>query len=245
MEEYNRVKKIQRYSCIVACLNRFSAQNIEIILLSIHLVIIILCLMNIFIIPWNILNKSLFTLRIVILVFLAISIICVCFNLICRKTQKLKFKLYFIALYASFVSVILIILDFLFILISLIIVNLKIKAYTIKKYDYKSILAIDIFCLLILIPIFFLWYAEILNVFAKINAKDTLKDYIDNKIKFYISQNAKIVNIELNRQSNNFNYSEEINGKNFDSEDVISNKIEMNEKENGKRNVISSQNNLN
>ena len=201
--------------------------------------------MNILIIPWNILNKSLFTLRIVILVFLAISIICVSFNLICRKTKKLKFKLYFIALYASFVSVILIILDFLFILISLIIVNLKIKAYTIKKYDYKSILAIDIFCLLILIPIFFLWYAEILNVFAKINTKDTLKDYIDNKIKFYISQNAKIVNIELNRQSNNFNYSDEINGKNFDSEDAISNKIEMNEKANGKRNVISSQNNLN
>lgn len=231
MEEYKRVKKIQRYSCIISSLNRFSAQNIEIILLSIHLIEIILCLMNIFIIPWSILNRPLLSLRIVIIIFLAISIISVSFNLICRKTNKLKLKIYFIALYASLLSIFLILLNFLFILISLIIVNLKIKAYTIKRYDYKSILAIDIFSLAILIPILFLWYAEILNAFAKIDANETLKDYIDNKIKFYMSQNAKIVNIELN-------------GKNLEYGDVISNKIELSEKENGKK-IVSSQNKLN
>lgn len=243
MEEYNRVKKIQRYSCMVAYLNRFSAQNIEIILISVHLVIIILCLMNIFIIPWDILSKSLLTLRIVILVFLVISIIGVGFNLICRKIKKLKFKIYFIALYASFICVVLIILDFILILISLIIVNIKLKAYTAKKYDYNSILVIDIFCLIILIPIFFLWYAEILNVIGKIDANENLKDYIDNKIKFYLSQNAKIVNIELHGQSNDNYYSEDMKGRNLESEDVISNKMEMNEKENG-RNIASSENKL-
>ena len=244
MEEFKRVKRIQRYSSLVSCLNRFSAQNIEIILLVIHLVIIILCLMNIFIIPWDILNKSILSLRIVIIVFLAISIICISFNLICRKTKKLKLKFYFIAIYASLLSVFLIVLDFFFIFISLIIVNLKIKSYTTKKYDYKSILVIYLFCLLILIPIFFLWYAEILNVYAKIDANETLKDYIDNKIKFYISQNAKIVNIELNGQSNKNYYIDEMQGKNLESEDVISNKIEMNEKENGKR-IATSQNKIN
>ena len=84
-----------------------------------------------------------------------------------------------------------------------------------------------------------MWYAEILNVIGKIDANENLKDYIDNKIKFFLSQNAKIVNIELHGQSKDNYFSEEMKGKNLESEDAISNKIEMNEKENG-RNIAGS-----
>ena len=64
-----------------------------------------------------------------------------------------------------------------------------------------------------------------------------------NVICILIEGNAKIVNIELHGQSNDNYYSEDMKGRNLESEDVISNKMEMNEKENG-RNIASSENKL-
>jgi hypothetical protein len=222
MQEYRKVKKIQRLSCLVGCLNRFSSGNIEIILISIHLIIIIFCIMNIFIIPWKILKNIFFPLRIVILAFLIISLICLGINLIFRRAKKLKFGYYYIGFYCSIICIGLIILDFLLILFPLYFIIKKVKEYTEQKYDYKSILAIDIFSLLILIIMLFLWYSEILNVYAKLNFTESLKEYIDSKLKFYLSQNAKIVTIEQGGKIEENCNDEGIPGKNMDYDDIIS-----------------------
>ena len=238
MKEYRKVKKIQRLSCLVGCLNKFSASNIEIILISIHLILFILCIMNLFIIPWNTLKHSLLSLRIVILTFIGISLICLIYNLICRKRKKLKFGHYIAAIYCSFIGEILIILDFLFILISSIIIHNKIKNNKTKQFDTSSILTIDIFSLLIIFTIFFFWYAEILNIYAQINSNDNLKEYIDNKIKFYTSQNAKIVNVDYGKKNNI--HINELPEKKFDEDDEINNnnKMEMiGDKQSDSRNI--------
>lgn len=98
------------------------------------------------------------------------------------------------------------------------------RNYTEKKYDYKSILVIDIFALLILIAMFFLWYAEILNVYTKIKFKETLKEYIDAKIRFYLNQNSKIVTIEQGGKTDGNNDYEDIREKNLEYEGNMSNK---------------------
>ena len=87
--------------------------------------------------------------------------------------------------------------------------------------DTSSILAIDIFSLLIIFAILFFWYAEILNIYAQINSDDNLKEYIDNKIKFYASQNTKIVNVDYGKK-NNFN-DDEISDKKLEGDDEINN----------------------
>ena len=221
MIEYKKIKRIQKLSCLVVCLNKFSASNIEIILICIHLILFILCIMNLFIIPWNTLKDSLEYLRIVILAFIGISLICLFYNFICRKRKKLKFCHYVAAIYASFVGGLLIVLDFFFVLVSLIIVHNKIKGDKQKQLDTTSILAIDIFSLLIIFAILFFWYSEILNLYAQINSADNLKEYIDNKIKFYASQNTKIVNVDYGKK-NNFN-DDEISDKKLENDDEINN----------------------
>ena len=227
MEDYLKVKRIQKLSCLVSCLNRFSSQNIEIILISIHLIIIILCVMNLFIIPWEEIVKSLWNLRLVIIIFLAISLLFIILTLIFQKQKKLKTNgFYYISFFGSLFSCLLIILDFLFIFISLIIVYRKIKKNE-TKTNYTSVLTIDIFTLLIFIPIFFFWYAVILNIYARINSDESLKDYIESKIRFFMSQNAKIVNVELGQDKKIYN--DVIIEKNLDNIDEIisNNKIEM------------------
>ena len=221
MIEYKKIKRIQKLSCLVVCLNKFSASNIEIILICIHLILFILCIMNLFIIPWNTLKDSLEYLRIVILAFIGISLICLFYNFICRKRKKLKFGHYMAAIYGSFVGGLLIVLDFFFVLVSLIIVHNKIKDDKQKQLDTSSILAIDIFSLLIIFAILFFWYSEILNIYAQINSADNLKEYIDNKIKFYASQNTKIVNVDYGKK-NNFN-DDEISDKKLEGDDEINN----------------------
>ena len=125
------------------------------------------------------------------------------------------------AIYGSFVGGLLIVLDFFFVLVSLIIVHNKIKDDKQKQLDTSSILAIDIFSLLIIFAILFFWYAEILNIYAQINSDDNLKEYIDNKIKFYASQNTKIVNVDYGKK-NNFN-DDEISDKKLEGDDEINN----------------------
>ena len=245
MKEYRKVKLIQKLSCIVGCLNRFSSGNIEIILLSGHLVIIILCIMNIFIIPWTILKNSLFALRIVILSFLGFSLIIVFFNLIFRKTGKLKYRYLYIGFYCSLICIGFIIFDFFFIFISLILIYNTVRKLNEKKNVDNSILSIDIFSLLILILIFFLWYSEILNILAKLPFEESLKEYIDSKIKFYTSQNAKIVKIEQDRKVDE-DYNDEGSQKNnIEYEDFMStNKVHIGEKSKEEENFQKNNNSI-
>ena len=101
-----------------------------------------------------------------------------------QKKKKIEIYKYYIALIGSFISVGLIIFDFFFILISLLIVYNKIKNYKEKKYDYKSLLTIDIFCLIILVPICFFWYEEILNIYAQLAHDKSLKIILKKKEDF-------------------------------------------------------------
>ena len=59
MEGYQKVKKIQKLSNLVGCLKKFYAKRIELLLLVIHIVLIILCIMNLLITPYKIVKKSL------------------------------------------------------------------------------------------------------------------------------------------------------------------------------------------
>ena len=238
MREYQKIIRIQKLSNFVGCIKKLYPSKIEILLLVVHIVIIILGLMNLLIIPREVLNNSLFSFRIVIFIFLIIQLIFLTFNQIFRKRKKLTYGYYFlISFYGTLFSVGLTILNFIFILISCIIIYNKVKNYKQKQYDYKSILIIDIFTLIIIVADFFLWFSEFLIIYAKTNSN--LKEYIEAKKKFYESQNKKVVNIEIN--DNNFN-NNNINKKNDDNsnqmkgkiieDDIISNnKMEINEKE--------------
>ena len=121
-------------------------------------------------------------------------------------------------------------LIFLYLLISCIIVVIKVKEYKEKKYDYKSILIIDIVSLIIFIAKFCLWYSEFLRVYAKTD--ENLKEYIDSKIRFYQSQNQKVVNVLKDDTSNtnkdNNNNFEKMKGKSLDDDTISNNKMEIN-----------------
>ena len=240
-EEYQKILRIQQLSNIVGCLKKFQAKRIEILLLVVIIVLFILCLMNLLIIPWKILNKSLLGLRVVILIFFIISLICLSYNQILRKRRKLNFGYYYcIGYFGSLINIPLTIINFLFIFISCIVASIKVKNYKQKKYDYKSILVIDIFSLFVIIAQFFLWYYEYLLVYAKTD--ENLKDFVEAKIRFYQSQNQKVVNVELSDDNNN-NHNKIINnphkndnenyndkGKSLDEDIISSNKMEINEK---------------
>ena len=236
MKEYQKVKKIQKLSNVVGCMKRIKPQRIELLLLVIHFVIIILCLMNFFITPWKILNNALKALRIVILAFLAISLICVIYNQIVRKRKKVTIGYYYcVSFFGSLISQVLIILNFIFILISCIVVFIKLKEFKETKYMHKSILIIDIICLIINIGLYFLWYSVFLIIYAK--TYDSIKEYTEAKMRYFQSQNQKVVNIELS-DDNNSNISNNKKNINYNNmkrnsleEDIIStHKMEVNEK---------------
>ena len=150
--------------------------------------------MNLLIIPWKILNKSLFGLRIVIIIILLISLIFITYNQIARKRKKINVGYYhFVGFFGCLFNIGLTIINFLFLLISCIVVSDGIRKYKEKVYDYKSIIIIDIFSLIFCIPNFFLWYSDFLRIYAKTDGN--LKEFIDSKIRFYQSQNKKVVNI--------------------------------------------------
>ena len=233
MPEYQKVKKIQKLSNLIGCMKRFEAKKIELLLLVVHFIIIILCIMNILIIPWKILNKSIFALRIVDLSFLLISLICLVYNQISRKLRKLSYGYYYcVGFFGSLFSILLIILNFLFILISCCVIVVKVRNYKEKRYDSNSILIIDVCSLVALIPMFFLWYSEFLRVYAKTDG--SLKDYIDAKIRFHQSQNQKVVNVDLSNSKDSYKKSKIINN------DINFNRIDEKNKENN----ISSKNKM-
>jgi hypothetical protein len=238
MKEYQKILRIQKLSNLVGCLKKFQARRIEILLLVAIIVVIILCLMNLLTIPWKILTNSLFGLRVVILTFLLISLICLTYNQILRKRKKLTFGYYYwIGFIGTSINIPLTVINFLFILISCIISSVKVKNYKAKKYDYKSILVIDIFSLIVVIAQFFLWFYEFLLVYAKTD--ENLKDFIEAKIRFYQSQNQKVVNVELSDENNNYgiNNVNDIHKRNIDGyinkgksvdEDILSsNKVQI------------------
>ncbi len=236
MEEYFKIKKIQKLSNLIGCLKRFPSGKIELFLIAIEIIILILCIMNVLIIPFQELKmKPLYGLRIVVISFSSISLIISIFNKIFRKKNKLTGGYFYcIAFFGSLGSIGLNCLNFLFIFIALIITQTKFKNYKgNKSYDSNSILALDIISLIILIILFFFWYAEVFLVYSKIKNDQSLKELIESKIAFYQSQNAKIVNIEMGgkfpqnieQKDKNSNTS-----SNVEYEDIMStNKMDVNE----------------
>jgi hypothetical protein len=231
MKDYKKIKKIQKYSKFLGCLSRLKTRKNEIIFLVIHIIFLLFILMNLLIVPWKILKSALLGLRITILVFTSLSLICLIYDIICRKTKKLHIGItYLIGLYCSITSLGLMIFNFISIFISMIIIFTKVKKYKEKRYDYNSILAIDLISIIIFIIIVFLWLSEILNIYAKIDFNESLKDYIDEKIKQYLNQNEKIVNVEIGekRLSYDMSNSNPIDKNKIISDDVISsNKMEL------------------
>ena len=187
--------------------------------------------MNLFIVPWSMINHSLLILRIIILSFLGASLICICYNMIIRKGKKLKFEgYYYFGIFGSILSIVLIVIVFILILISIIVIAKKVKKIELsKRRDYNSIIAIDIFSLVNLLAVFFLWYYEILTVYTKINHDESIKEFIDEKTLIYHSQIAKIVNVEIgNNNGENDGNRGDTQGKHLEEEDTISNnKIEL------------------
>lgn len=52
-EDYNKTMRIKRLSNFVGCLKKFQSGNISLLLIIVHFITIILCVMNLFIIPWK------------------------------------------------------------------------------------------------------------------------------------------------------------------------------------------------
>ena len=238
MMEYKKLKKIEKFSNPVGCLKRFNSGKIEIFLIIILIILIILSVMNILIIPFKEVNiYPIFGLRIVIVTIFAISLIVCSINKICRKKNKLNTGYTFcFGFFCSLGCLSLVPINFLFILISTIITYSKVKNNKEKKrYDYSSILAIDIFSLLIMIVLFFFWYAEVIIVYSKVKDGESLKEFIDTKKRYFESQNEKVVTVEINEKYeenniNNNNINKNIQpGTNAEFDDITStNKVNVN-----------------
>jgi hypothetical protein len=167
--------------------------------------------------------------------------------MIIRKSKKLKLGGYYcLGIFGSILSTILIVILFILILISIIVIAKQVKKIELKKRrDYNSIIAIDIFSLVNLLAVFFLWYYEILTVYTKINYDESIKEYIDEKTSIYNSQNAKIVNIEIgnNNDENDANRGD-TQAKHLEEEETISNnKIELSSEKMGTKKGSNIKNN--
>ena len=241
MTDYQKVKKIQKLSNLVGCMKRIQAKRIELLLLVGHFIIIILCLINLLTIPWSIIRSGLKGLRIVILIFFVISLICVIYNQIVRKKNIITIGYYFcVSFFGSLISQGLIIINFIFLLISCIIVVVEVKGYTLKHYDHKSILIIDIVSLIIIFVLFFLWYSAFLLIYAKTD--DSIKVYVEKKLRYFQAQNQKIVNVDLNEGNIKKRYSKNYIKNNIDKNNIVddstsTNKIEINEKQIIEKNI--------
>ena len=246
MKEYNKVLKINKLANVVGCLKKGEAKRIELYLLLIHFIIIILSLINLLITPWKILNNSLFVLQIFILSFLVVSLVFLSYNQILRKIRKLTHGYYYIiAFFVTLFSIILILIDFLFIIISCSVIVHKIKQYNEVKYDHRSIIIIDVCSLLIIIIMFFLWYSDFLRIYARTDG--SLKDFIDAKIRFYQSQNKKVVNVGgeySNDNKNNYINNFEKIEKNIEDDIRSSNKMEFNNEKPINNNKIDKQDDI-
>ena len=236
MIEYQKLKRIQKFSNLVGCFKRFQCGRLELFLIVLHIIIILLCIMNILIIPHKELKiNSLFGLRIFIIAILALSLIICTLNKIFRSKKKFNSKsVFLIGFFGSLAALGFVPINFLFILISTIITNVKANNYKgDKRFDSSSMLAIDIFTILIIIGFFFFWYAEVLLVYSKIKENESLKEYIDAKKRYFESQNEKVVNVEINEkyyENNKGSVNTNNQGENNDFDDITStNKVNINE----------------
>ena len=235
MKEYNKLKRIDKFSNVVGCLKKFNSGKIELFLIVLLIIVLILCIMNVLIIPFEPVNiKPIFGLRISIIFFFSVSLVVSSINKICRKRKKLTAGYsYCFGFFCSLACICLVPINFLFTLIATIITYTKVKNYKQKRYDYSSILAIDIFTLLITIILFFFWYAEVIFVYSKVKDGESLKEYIDNKKRFFESQNNRVVNVEImEKYSEKGDKKNNINnqpGTNVEFEDISSsNKVNIN-----------------
>lgn len=235
--DYDKTMRIKRLSNFVGCLKKFQSENISLLLIIVHFITIILCVMNLFIIPWKKVKTSLLVLRIMILVFLGIALLSISFNMIFRKRQKLGGRYFFcIGFFCSIISIIVTILDFIFILISVISVMAKMKKTGEKTTaEFNSILTIDICTLITLLIEFFLWYYEIIVVYGVVKYDESIKEFVERKLKFLQSQNEKVVNIELGSKiHDNITNSRDIPQKHIDEETISNNRIELSGEKIGK-----------
>jgi len=217
MREYEKLKRIDKYSNVVGCFKRLQTGKLELFLIVIQIILLILCIMNILIVPHKELNLNpIFGLRIAILFFLILSLIIVVFNKICRSKRKLNSGyLFAIGFFGSLGALIFVPINFLFVLIATIVTQSKIKKNQgSKKYDSNSILAIDIFTLLILIAIFFFWYVEVIFIYSRVKSEESLKEMIETKKHIIESQNEKVVNVEINEK---FDENNKGNGNNINN----------------------------
>ncbi len=234
MRDYKKVKKIQKLSNLVGCMIRVQPEKLELLLLLSHIVIIVLCTMNLLIIPWKVVNNEIKILRIVIASFFIISLICVTYNQIERKRQNLTIGYYYcVSFFGSIISQILIIINFILLMISCILVTIKVKKYLEKIYDHKSILIIDIFSIIIVIAMIFLWYYVFLTIYAK--TYESLNEYIETKMRFIQSQNQKVVNIDFVDDNNmgdkkNMKIFKDVKNFSVDDEIMSANKVEITDK---------------
>ena len=237
MMEYKKLRKIEKFSSPVGCLKKFNSGKIELFLIILLIMLIILSVMNLLIVPFKDVNiKPIFGLRIVIVTFFAISLVVCSITKICRKKKKLNTGYtYCFGFFGSIGCLSLVPINFLFILISTIITYSKVKNNKIgKRYDHSSILAIDIFSLLIMIVLFFFWYAEVIIVYSRVKDGESLKEFIDTKKRYFESQSEKVVNVEINEKygDNNINNINNNNqpGTNVEFDDITStNKVNVNE----------------
>ena len=236
MKEYKKLKRIEKFSKVIGCLKIFNSGKIELFLIVLLIIILILCIMNVLIIPFNPVKiNPLFVLRITIIFFFSVSLIISSINKICRMAKKLNtgYTLCF-GFFLSLGCLCLVPINFLFTLIAAIITYDKVKNYNGNtRYDYSSILAIDIFTLLIIIVLFFFWYAEVLFVYSKVKHTETLKENIENKRKYFESQSEKVVNVDISEKySEKGDKKKKVNkqpGANVDFDDITSsNKVNIN-----------------
>ena len=229
-EDYNKTMRIKRLSNFVGCLKKFQSGNISLLLIIVHFITIILCVMNLFIIPWKNIETSLLVLRIIVLVFLGIELISISFDMIFSKRQKLGEKFFFcIGFYGSIISIVTIVLNFIFILISVISICVRIKKSGQKTtVEFNSILTIEIGSLLILLIEFFLWYYEIIVVYGVVKYDESIKEFVERKLKFLQSQNEKVVNVELGSKiHDNIVNSGDMPAKHLDEDTISNNRIEL------------------
>ena len=239
MREYEKLKRIDKFSNVVGCFKRLQTGKLELFLIVIQIIILILCIMNILIVPHNELKLNpIFGLRIAILFFLILSLIVVIFNKICRNKRKMNSGYIFaIGFFGSLGALVLVPINFLFVLIATIVTQARIKKNEgTKKYDSSSILAIDIFTILILIAIFFFWYVEVIFIYSRVKSEESLKEMIENQKKIFESQNEKVVNVEINEKFDENNKGDENNinninqGTNNEFDDITSsNKVSVKE----------------
>lgn len=228
--DYDKTMRIKRLSNFVGCLKNFQSGNISLLLIIVHIITIILCVMNLFIIPWSKMKTSLLVLRIIILVFLGIELISISFNMIFRKRQKLGGRNFFcIGFYGSIISIFSVALNFIIILNSVIFVTVDIKKSGEKTtVEFNSILTIDICSLITLLIEFFLWYYEIIVIYGVVKYDESIKEFVERKLIFLQSQNKKVVNIELGSKIyDNITNSKDIPGKHLDEDSISNNRIEL------------------